>query len=400
MVEVERALRSLAEHPHRPPAPLEDLERRLVARCQRRRHRVVGVLILLVLVGALPVLVSRRDRPTTVHTGPAEQPPGEVIPDGPKRLRVEAEVPSGWQELFSEGERLVLATRPLSERDLRLALLARDDAVFSTFPPDGVVFVVGGDRLTPKYTFGEVGRSFSNGTETVQGGVVGTPGPANALGEEKQLAAGVRVRRGDVPQSGVLLAAYRGANAPSPAMREAEAIAATVRLVPTADPAPPPPPGSRPGFDSGVPPVADDRLRTVGTADVNGLTLSLDAGDGCAVVRSGASRQAVAGGCAERPAAGALATVAVTVTPALPAPPPAAGQSGPQPGSVAASQVMIVVVRAGEDARRIKGVLVGGGTIEATPGADGWALFATTARPYLVEAHDSRGRVIAEASVG
>ena len=44
-----------------------------------------------------------------------------------------------------------MATAPLDERDLLLALLARDDAVFTAFPPTAAVFVVGGDRLKAKY---------------------------------------------------------------------------------------------------------------------------------------------------------------------------------------------------------------------------------------------------------
>src|SRR5205085_6999282 len=125
-----------------------------------------------------------------------------------KTSRFETYLPSGWDTLYAEEDRLVAGTRPLSERDLRLALLAHDDAAFSAFPSDGVVFVVGGDRLTPKYSLGEVGRTSANGTEVIQGALVGTPGPANGLGVERVLPGGVRVRRGDGPRVTVPLAAY------------------------------------------------------------------------------------------------------------------------------------------------------------------------------------------------
>ncbi|MCA1842071.1 MAG: hypothetical protein LC792_02565, partial [Actinobacteria bacterium] len=209
---------------------------------------------------------------------------------------------------------------------------------------------------------------------------------------------GVRVRRGDVPQSSVLLAAYAGPTAPAEAVRQAESVAASVRLVPTSDPLPAPPAGSKPGFAAGVPTVPDDRLKTVATATANGLALTLDAGDGCAVVRAGDSHQPLAGGCADRPAGGDVTTVATTVTPGLPpVPPVASGANGP--ATFPMSLAIVVVARAGGDVRGIRAVLVDGGNIDAVPSADGWAILVTTGRPYRLDAYDGRGRLVGEAVV-
>ncbi|HEX7277351.1 MAG TPA: hypothetical protein VF244_08250, partial [Acidimicrobiales bacterium] len=169
--------------------------------------------------------------------------------------RIELQLPAGWQTLLADGERLVVATAPLDDRDLYLAVLARDDAAFTAFPPTAAVFVVGGDRLKAKYVGippTAVVTETENGLEIVEtdpGSAIG-PGPALALGPPTVLGGGVTVRLGDLPKSGSWLAAYIGPQAPATALQEAEAMAASVRILPF-DPAliPPPPPGSRPGFD-------------------------------------------------------------------------------------------------------------------------------------------------------
>lgn len=45
----------------------------------------------------------------------------------------------------ADGDKLVVGTRPLSQRDLLLAVLARDDVMFSAFPADGAVLVAVGN---------------------------------------------------------------------------------------------------------------------------------------------------------------------------------------------------------------------------------------------------------------
>lgn len=397
MVELERSLRSLVEHPIRLPEPMEELERRVAVRQrQRARKRAAALVVVLAVLGSLPVLAGLREGDTVVDTGPIQQPvtPTTLQSSGPSR--VQAIVPSGWEQLHAEGERLVVATRPLSDRDLRLALLARDDVVFGSFPADAVVFVVGSDRFVAKYTLGEVGRTVTGGKETIRGGITGTPGPANGLGEEKVLAGGVRVRRGDVPRSGVLLAAYAGPRAPAERMAEAESIAASVRLQAFTGPVPPPPPGP-PGFDSGVPKVPEERMQPVAATSVGGLGVGLLAAEGCAVVRIAASQQSIGGGCRDRPSPEEPVSV---VSSTLAMAPPPFFPGGPGPGSSAAPVTpVVVVVRVAPEVRTVRALLVDGGTVDAVLGPDGWGLVATAGRPYLLEAYDGRGRVIAETAV-
>jgi hypothetical protein len=397
LVDVEYALRSLVERPDRPPEPVDELERRVVARRRRRTQtRLAAAVVVLLLAASVPVLAGWRDRGTVVETGPIGRPPGPgLVTDAPRPPRVQADIPPGWETLVADGERLVLATRPLDERDVALAVLARDDAVFEAFPADGVALVVGSDRFVAKYTMGEVGRTVENGVETVRGAITGGPGPANGLGEPKSLPGGVRVRRGDVPQSTAILASYAGPAAPADAVRQAEAIAASVRLRPlTAEQMRPPPPGSRPGFDGGQPDVPDERLRTVATSQARGVTVTFQVGDGCAIVRSSAYSQPAAGGCAPaRPDDRGLATVLSANLLGLP--------FGPPPGatSVPAEWTMVVAARAGADIRTVKAVLVDGRKIDAAVDPDGWAFVAADGRVYFLEGYDAQGRLVVEVPV-
>ena len=86
-----------------------------------------------------------------------------------------------------------------------------------------LLVAVGFDPLEAKY-----GAKW-DGTEVVRA-------PSYALGAEQVLPDGVRFRRGDVPQSIESIALYAGPAAPPERSREAEGIAAGLRLVTTGDP--------------------------------------------------------------------------------------------------------------------------------------------------------------------
>ena len=244
MTEPADGLRTLVDLPASLPEPVEDLRRRVAVRRRRRAlgraaFGAAGAAVAVAAAMAMAPLLDRSpDGLTQVVAGPDTAPtttsPGtlEFVAGQPIRNRLDVTVPSGWETLFALGDRVVLATRQLSESDRALALLARNDVAFSSaFPVDAVVVVVGGGPVEAKYTTGADGAMVA-------------PGPAYALGPERVLAGGVRVRRGDVPQSGVKIAAYAGPSAPATRLAEAETIAAGLRLVKTGDPSvrPPPPP--------------------------------------------------------------------------------------------------------------------------------------------------------------
>jgi hypothetical protein len=286
-----------------------------------------------------------------------------------------------------------------------LAQLARDDAVFDAFPADGVVVVVGGDRTRPKYLPGptrETRSTVVEGGETIEvmgqttEGVV-TPGPALALGPGKTLPGDVTVRLGDVPQSGVLIAAYAGPASSPSAMREAEAIAATVRPIPheaTVQPVPgsPPPPPNRPGFVQGHVPFPVDRLQPVASVNLPDRTYTVRAEDDCAVVAVTHSDQPVAGGCSARPPGEAAPALVAVASDRMP--PPRQGQ-----GSERSGETMLVLLRIASGVDRVTADLVDGRVIDATIGSDGWALVASDGRPFLMEARDQRGQVVARTPV-
>ncbi len=283
-------------------------------------------------------------------------------------------------------------------------MLASDDAVFTAFPPTAAVFVVGGDRLRAKY----VGISPSavvthteNGVEIVEGdpsGFVG-PGPARAFGPPTLLAGGVTVRLGDLPQSSSTLAAYLGPQAPESATQEAEAMAATVRLRPY-DRAliPPPPPGSRPGFDQGGVDTAAEDLAPVASVQAAGLTYTARAGADCGDVVTGSSSAPLVGGCRPQPATAAAVEVVASGS-ALGPPPPPPGESYGPGVIVPSGPMMIVLARVGSDATRVTAVLVDGREVDGTVGTDGWAVVATDGRAFLLEARDDDGAVVGRAPV-
>ena len=365
----------------------------------RRRHTAWAALAgVAAVVAAIPLLDRPSEEPVRVIAGPDTTVPGVAIPapaadptsttvpfefvaGQPLGTRLDYQVPAGWLTLFAEGERLLLATRPLSDADRALALLARNDAAFTSFPADGVAVAVGGDPTEAK------------GTLAADGTLV-LPGPAYALGPEKVLAGGVRVRRGDVPQSIVRIASYAGPSAPANRRQEAETIASGLRLVRTGDPAvrpPPPPTGSRPGLPSGPLPVAEAGLPEVARTTAGGIALVLVAGQDCAYLRSLDAQtsqpgyQPLGGGCGSRPSGS-------TVT--------AIGQPIPVMGPPGTERSTVTIVRSGPSMARFTARQADGGTGFPAIGADGWALVVGTGTVVAVSGIDTQGRAVPEQLVG
>jgi hypothetical protein len=225
------------------------------------------------------------------------------------------------------------------------------------------------------------------------------PAPARALGPPTLLPGGVTVRRGDLPQSSSTLAAYLGPRAPVGVTQEAESMAATVRLRPY-DPAliPPPPPGSRPGFDQGGVDIASEDLVSVASVQATGVTYTARAAADCAVVVVAASTGSLLGGCRPAPATAATLDVLASAT-ALGPPPPPPGESNGPGVVVPSGPMMIVLARVGAEVDRVTAVLVDGGEVDGTIGTDGWAVVATDGRAFLLEARDDDGVVVARAPV-
>ena len=378
-------LRALTVRPSSPPPPVEALHERVEGRRRRRiRQRMVlaGVAAVVATVALVPLVDQRSDRPTQVVAGPdpAAAPTTttlarEFTAGVPSGTRLDFQVPEGWTTLFALGDRMLVATRPLTESDQALALLARDDVSFGAFPADGVVVVVGGDPTQAKYQ------------QRADGSTV-APGPAYGLGDERLLAGGVRVRRGDLPQSGVRIASYAGPAAPASRRGEAEDIAAGLRLVRTGDPSvrpPPPPPGSRPGLPQGTLPVPEAGLPEVARFAAGGSTLVLVAGSNCAYLRwvdaqpELPGHQPLTGGCTPRPSGtgmedlnGALPVIRV-------------------PGMTPSTVVMI---RIGTQVREVSARLADGATVAATIGVDGWALVAAPGRIVALTGTDAAGQPV------
>lgn len=390
MTDPAEGLRALIVRPPSAPQPVEELHQRAEGRRRRRiRHRVVltGLATVVAAVALMPLVDRPSDRPTQVVAGPdgAAAPTTtlarEFTAGVPSGIRLDFQVPDGWTTLFAQGDRMVVATGPLSESDRALALLARDDVSFTAFPADGVVVVVGGDPTQAKYQQGADGSTAG-------------PGPAYALGEEQVLAGGVRVRRGDVPQSGVRIASYSGPAAPASRRQEAEDIATGLRLVNTGDPSVrprPPPPGSRPGFPQGTLPVPETGLPEVARTASSGSTLVLVAGSNCAYLRWVDAQpelpgyRSLSGGCSPRPSGTGMDALAGAV-------PVMRG-----PGTIPFTAVMI---RMGTQVRRVSARLADGATVPAAVGADGWALVAAPGRIVALTGIDAEGRPVPEVPVG
>jgi hypothetical protein len=374
------------------------------ARRPGRAGLLLGLPVAVVLIASAIAVprILRDDGPVaSVRTGPIGAAPsvGRATPAPPT---VEMQVADGWQTLLADGDRLVVGTRPLAERDLLLALLARDDVAFSAFPPDAAVLVVGGDRLKAKYLSDPskgTRTTTASGAEMVELGpdALIAPGPAFGLGPVRQMAGGVAARLGDVPQSTSTIAAYFGPTAPVSYILQAEAMAATVHLLPTDPAASPPPLGSRPGFDAGTVP-AGARLHPVASFSTSGTTYTARGDGDCADVVLSGSLQPQAGGCSRgRPEGSDVDVVAVMFTPGLPQLPPP-GQAF-APGKAPPAPVMIVLARVGPEAHAVGAVLIDGRTVPAAVGTDGWALVVTGPRPFLLEVRNARGEVVTQTPV-
>jgi hypothetical protein len=386
LTEPVEALRTLVAVPPSPAEPVEKLRHRVEVRRRRRTKRrlVLAGLAAVVVVAGMASLVNRpSDSATAVVAGPGPTTtaPLEFVAGQPLGSRIEFTVPAGWDTLLAVADRMIVATRPLAKEDRALAELARDDVAFAAFPPDGVVVVVGNDPVEPKYVMAQ------------DGSMVG-PGPAYALGPEKVLPAGVRVRRGDVPQSGVKIAAYAGPSAPAARLAEAETIAASIRLVRTGDPSvrpPPPPVGSRPGLPSGTLPVPEDGLPEVARAAASGSTVVLAAGQDCAYLRwVDAQRflpgyQPLAGTCGKRPRGTTIETF---------------GSPVPLRRAPGTADSMAVIFRAGTDVRQVSVRLADGRSVQGAVGTDGWGVVAAEGRIVSITGFDGAGRTVGETFVG
>lgn len=381
MTEPAEALRALLDRPPSTPPPVEDLRQRVDTRRRRRTRRRIALAGLATILGAVavvPLLDSPSGRSTQVIAGPASSP--TTVPARPPSLEFQA--PEGWTTLAAFGPTMVLGTRPLSESDRALALLARDDVAFRTFPPDGVVLVVGYDPVQAKYGFDSQNRPLD-------------PGPAYALGPERVLPGGVRVRRGEIPQSTLRIASYAGPSAPAARLEEAEAIAATVRVLPAANASArsnPPPPGSRPGLPGGPLPVPEEEMSEVARATTPGRsTLALVAARDCAYVRPAdfdpkttPVSQVLVGACSSRPVSAAVEALGAVVR-----------LFGP-PGS---GEGTAAIFRAGPQVRSVTARLVDGRSVAAALSADGWGLAAADGRIVALTGVDQAGRPVPEVLV-
>lgn len=387
MSDAAESLRLLVEHPTNPPEPVAELHRRVAERRWRRRRGRVACTcfaVTIVSIVAIPLIGRSADRPTRVAAGPDATLPLApttsalvFVPGIPIDTRLEYSVPGGWQTIFSDGHRLIVSTRPLSDSDKELALLARADASFSALIPDNVVVVVGFDRLEGKYGTNRDGTPID-------------PGPAYALGAERQLPGGVRFRRGDVPQSILRIASYAGPAAPANRLREAEAIAAGIRQVRIGDPsvAPPPPTGSTVALPGGSLSVAEGGLPEVARAGPAGSSVSVLAGSDCAYMRFTASVPerdgALAAGCVARPTGSDIAVVGL------------AAELTALPGSEASTAV---ILRAGPAAVTVFARTADGRSYAAVLGADGWGVAVGPGRIVGLGVLDAAGRSLAEAFV-
>ena len=364
MTEGLEGLRQLVEYPAAAPYPVDELHRRVAARSRRRNRRraaVAGLVAVASCVGAIPLLDRVDDRPTRVATGPG---PGSVFADttqAPPGTRLEFSVPDGWETLSYDGRELVVATRPLTNLDLRLALLGRADVSFDAFPADAVVLVVGIDPLEPKY-----GTNW-DGTQL-------DPGPPYALGGERVLPDGVRFRRGDVPQSMVRIASYAGPAAAGSQLRQAEEVARSLRQVPTGVPAVggPVTPGR----------YAAQVLSEVARAGAGDAAMLLEADDDCAYARPAGSRtqltgqDRMGGGCGTRPAGSGITVVG------------SAFQIWGDPGTPPSSAG---IVRVGPGVRTVSARTADGRSVPAVLGKDGWAIAVARGRIVTFTAFDAQG---------
>lgn len=401
MTEPVESLRTLVDGPPWPPEPVAELHRRVEARRRRRTRRravLAAMAAVLAVVAVVPLLDRPSPSPSQVLAGPGPTPapatevvpgpgppadpgsgattpttPLEFVAGEPVRSRIDLPVPEGWQTLSVDTDRRLVGTRPLSEADRALAVLARADLGFTAFPADGVVVAVGYDPLQAKYGTDWDGTPIDNG-------------PPLALGAERTLPGGVRVRRGDVPQSIMRIASYAGPAAPAARLREAEAIVAGITRVRTGDPSvrpSPPPVGSRPGLPGGPLPVAEEGLPEVARTGTGPSALVVVAGSDCAYVRQADAQtflpthQPLGGACGTRPAGAAVDAVGSPVL--------LMGGPGAPPATA-------VIIRAGPGVRSVSARLVDGRSVPAVLGADGWGVAVGDGRIVGITAIDAAGR--------
>jgi len=361
---------------------VEELRRRVDGRRRRRTRRRIALAGLATVLGAVAVvpLLDRSDRLTQVVAGPPSTPLTTVggAAAGP---RVEFPATEGWTTIFTFGPTMVVGTRPLSESDRALALLARDDVAFGAFPPDGVIVVVGYDPVQAKYGFDRENRPLD-------------PGPAYGLGGERVLTGGVRVRRGEIPQSILRIASYAGPSASPARLREAEAIAAGVRVVQTVNPSArsnPPPPGSRAGLPGGSLPVPESEMSEVAQARTSSSALVLVAARDCAYVRQADAQpslpthQPLAGACGIRPAGKVIETLGGTAVVLV--------------GGPGTTDSTGVIFRAGPEVRSVSARLADGRSVPVSLGADGWGLAVSDGRIVALTGVDTDGRPAPEVLV-
>ena len=384
MIDQLETLRRLTEHPPSPPVPVAELRRRVESRRSRRirgRGAVVSMVVVVVVAVILPLLSRSGARRVSVGAGPTPTTAKSTGRGVPYSTRLDYSIPAGWQTLFDRDDRLVVATQALSASDLALALLARSDVVFNTFPTTAVLVVVGFDPLSAKYGTGPDGKVID-------------PGPANDLGSEQILTGGVQARHGDIPSSILRIASYAGPAAPADRLQEARAIAQGIRLIATGDPSVPGPPpalGSTVGFPTGPLPVPDNGLPVVATVPVSGLTVTLRAKDNCAYLRLATAQQSFAGACATRPS-GPTLTLAGNAN-RIEGPPPI-------PGTVAAPRSSTAIIfRVGPGVAAVTAHFAEGGTAIAILTADGWGIAAGQGRIFELTGVDDNGGPLAQVVV-
>lgn len=393
MVDLHERLGSLVDPPLAEPEPMARLQRR--ARTVRRRRRATQsglVAVLLLGVAGLTGLVvgldgvGRLARPGVVLDQPGPDERLAPAPDGwqtHERDGIALHYPPGWSVVADpEGGAVIVGTRPLDDRNARLALLAHPDVRFtSDFPADGVFVAVGGDRFrAPGHELGE---------EVM-------------VGVDSGAAQGIRARFGRVPASVHHVAAYAGHQAPAEDWALVEQAAETVvpRQSRVGD-QPPPPPGP-PGFPEGKERPVAAATRELVRLDLpdQGGEVVLRTGDGCAVVAfdhptAGGGPQPQSGRCGlggDPPSASRIDTDNLIAF-ELMRPPPTPGQAAPDSGLW-----MSAATRVGEQVQRVEARLIDGRSVDGEV-ADGWVLLAADGRIAWLTAYDAAGAELATAFV-
>jgi hypothetical protein len=172
------------------------------------------------------------------------------------------------------------------------------------------------------------------------------------------------------------IASYAGPEAPASRVREAEAVAAGVRLVRTEDPTVPATASKPSGTTAG-----SQGLAEVARAGAGRTSVVLEAGADCGYLRPADSQPVVPG---HDRLGGAR--------PAVPASPRSGGRARlGDPGTAPSSAITI---RFGPDVRTVTARTADGRTFPAVLGVDGWGLAVGPGRIVVVAASDSAGRLV------